>query len=248
MKVDWIDFPVEDITEQFGTLKEGILRGVFRQKAAAAWFGCRAEKAQITVILPSKLDADTWLDKIGSMSHGWPKSTTVGRFQVDDLQPRTFHLYRKFTRARHLWLSLRPDWELIRTHMFTDQPGNYTYEQVLDRSFNNLGRNDLINDTPYQGGFWHYAYHNWQCQGQFMAQFLQNGPCRISMMLEATLMQFDAGQLKEQQEVEEKKEARGQVTRWRTRQGILQVKGANSAVDESPTAVGTEYEEVFEDV
>ena len=44
LKVDWIDFPVDDILEQFTTLKEGILRGVFRQKAAAAWFGCRAEK------------------------------------------------------------------------------------------------------------------------------------------------------------------------------------------------------------
>ena len=112
LKVDWIDLPVDDITKQFGTLKEGILRGVFRQKAAAAWFGCRAEKAQITVILPSKLDADTWLDRIDSMPHGWPKSTTIGRFQMDDLRPRTFHLYRKFTRARHLWLSLRPNWEL----------------------------------------------------------------------------------------------------------------------------------------
>ena len=81
-----------------------------------------------------------------------------------------------------------------------------------------------------------------------MAQFLQNGPCRISMTLEGTLMQFDAGLLKEQQEVEEKKEARGQVTRWRTRQGILQVKGANSAVKESPNAVDTEYEEVLQDV
>ena len=32
LKVDWIDFPLDDILEQFTTLKEGILRGVFRQK------------------------------------------------------------------------------------------------------------------------------------------------------------------------------------------------------------------------
>ena len=51
LKVDWIDLPVDDIMQQFGTLKEGILRGVFGQKAAAAWFGVRGEKAQITVIL-----------------------------------------------------------------------------------------------------------------------------------------------------------------------------------------------------
>ena len=52
LKIDWLDFPVNDILQQFTTLKEGILRGVFKQKAARAWFGCRAEKAQVTVLLP----------------------------------------------------------------------------------------------------------------------------------------------------------------------------------------------------
>ena len=47
LKIDWIDFPLDDILQQFTTLKEGILRGVFKQKAAGAWFGCRAEKAQL---------------------------------------------------------------------------------------------------------------------------------------------------------------------------------------------------------
>ena len=42
LKIDWLDFPVDDILQQFTTLKEGILRGVFKQKAARAWFGCRA--------------------------------------------------------------------------------------------------------------------------------------------------------------------------------------------------------------
>ena len=120
LKVDWIWLLVDDIANQLVTLKEGICRGVFRQKAAAAWLGCRLEKGQITVILPSNLDVDTWLDKKDRMSHGWPKSTTIGRFQMDDLQSRTSHLYRKFTRARHLWLSLRPDWNLLRIHMITD--------------------------------------------------------------------------------------------------------------------------------
>ena len=55
LKIDWLDFPVNDILQQFTTLKEGILRGVFKQKAARAWFGRRAEKAQVTVLLPGKL-------------------------------------------------------------------------------------------------------------------------------------------------------------------------------------------------
>ena len=32
LKIDWLDFPVDDILQQFTTLKEGILRGVFKQK------------------------------------------------------------------------------------------------------------------------------------------------------------------------------------------------------------------------
>ena len=108
-----------------------------------------SEVSQLNFLWPSKLDADAWLDIIDRMTQGWPKSTIIGRFQVDDLQPRTYHLYRKFTRARHLWLSLRPNWNLLRTHMVTDQPGNYTYPQLLDRLFNSPGRNDLINDTPW---------------------------------------------------------------------------------------------------
>ena len=74
LKVDWIDFPLDDILKQFTTLKEGILRGVFRQKAAAAWFGCRAEKAQITVLLPGGSDVSSCLDQVDCMSHSWPKS------------------------------------------------------------------------------------------------------------------------------------------------------------------------------
>ena len=83
LKVDWIDFPLDDILEQFTTLKEGILRGVLRQKAAAAWFGCRAEKAQVTVLLPGGLDVNSWLDKVDCMSHSWPKSCNIGKMQAD---------------------------------------------------------------------------------------------------------------------------------------------------------------------
>ena len=117
--------PAKDITQQFSTLKEEILRGVFRQKAAAAfWLSCRKSLNHGHFAWK----ADAWLNKTDAMSHSWPKSTTVGKFQVDDLISRTFHLYRNFARARHLWLSLRPDWWLIKTHMYTDQPGNYAYK------------------------------------------------------------------------------------------------------------------------
>ena len=157
LKVDWLDFPVEGILEQFITLKEVILRGVYRQKAAAAWFGCRGEKAQVTVLLPGQLDVYSWLEKIDSMSHSWPKSGIAVKVQAEDLQARTFHLHRKFTRARHLWLSLRPDWNLIKTHMYTDWPGIYSHEELYDRLFANPGQNDRINDTPASCGYYGFS-------------------------------------------------------------------------------------------
>ena len=148
LKIDWLDFPVDDILQQFTTLKEGILRGVFKQKAARAWFGCRAEKAQITVLLPGSCSLSEWSEKVDCMPHSWPKSFNIGRMQMGPVQANTFHLHRKFTRARHMWLSLKPDWRLLATHMYTDWPGIHTYAEINDRLFANPGRNDNIQDTP----------------------------------------------------------------------------------------------------
>ena len=135
LKIDWLDFPVDDILRQFTTLKEGILRGVFKQKAARAWFGCRAEKAQITVLLPGSCSLSEWSEKVDCMPHAWPKSFNIGRMQMGPVQANTFHLHRKFTRARHMWLSLKPDWRLLASHMYTDWPGIHTYAEINDRLF-----------------------------------------------------------------------------------------------------------------
>ena len=47
-----------------------------------------------------------------------------------------------------MWLSLRPDWKLLYSHMYTDWPGIHNYEEINDRLFVNPGRNDNIHDTP----------------------------------------------------------------------------------------------------
>ena len=49
--------------------------------------------------------------------------------------------------ARHMWLSLKPDWHLPATHMYTEWPGIHSYEEINDRLFANPGRNDNIQDT-----------------------------------------------------------------------------------------------------
>ena len=200
VKIDWIDFPLDDILQQFTTLKEGILRGVFKQKAARAWFGCRAEKAQITVLLPGSCGLSSWMDKVDCMSHSWPKSFNIGKMQMGSVHAKTFHLHRKFTRARHMWLSLRPNWRLLYSHMYTDWPGIHTYDEINDRLFLNPGRNDNIHDTPSKAKWNSPAHRQWLSQQQYMWQFVdaQVPPVRITM--QQTLAEYYANLRDEQAE------------------------------------------------
>ena len=183
LKIDWLDFAVDDILQQFTTLKEGILRGVFKQKAARAWFGCRAEKAQVTVLLPGNCSFSEWTDMVDCMPHSWPKSFNIGRMLMGPIQAATFHKHRKFTRARHMWLSLNPNWRLLSSHMYTDWPGIHSYEEINDRLFVNPGRNDNIQDTSSKVKYNSPEYWQWVRQQEYMWQFqdAQVPPVQISM-------------------------------------------------------------------
>ena len=138
---------VDDILRQFATLKGGILRGVFKQQAACAWYGCRAEKAQVTVLLPGKCCYSKWTELVDCMPHSWSKSFKHWKNADFSLHAASFHKHRKFTRARHMWLRLDPDWKLLRRHLYTDWPGIQTYDEINDRLFVNSGRNENILDA-----------------------------------------------------------------------------------------------------
>ena len=104
----------------------------------------RAEKAQITVLLPGSCSLSEWSEKVDCMPHS--QLAKKLRMQMGPVQANTFHLHRRFTRARHMWLSLKPDWRLLTIHMYTDWPGIHSYEEINDRLFANPGRNDNIQD------------------------------------------------------------------------------------------------------
>ena len=248
LKIDWLDFPVDDILQQFTTLKEGILRGVFKQKAARAWFGCRAEKAQITVLLPGSCSLSEWSEKVDCMPHSWPKSCNIGRMQMGPVQANTFHLHRKFTRARHMWLSLKPDWRLLATHMYTDWPGIHTYVEINDRLFANPGRNDNIQDTPSKAK-WHSPAH-WQWLGQrdYMWQFVdtQVPPVRITM--EKTLAEYRANLRVEQAEIAEHSSAISGKKKWKTKDGIYQLKDPETSEQAMPGTDDAIYADMLRDV
>ena len=70
---------------------------------------------------------------------------------MDPVHANTFHLHRKFTRARHMWPLTEA--RLLASHMYTDWPGIHTYAEINDRLFVNPGRNDSIQDTPSKALF-----------------------------------------------------------------------------------------------
>ena len=57
IKVDWIQLPVEPYLAALPTLQQGVIAGVFRQKGAAPWGCTRAEKLQLSVLLPNDLSS-----------------------------------------------------------------------------------------------------------------------------------------------------------------------------------------------
>ena len=75
----------------------------------------RAEKAQVTILLPGSCSLSEWSEKVRCMPHSWPKSFNIGKMQMDKPTPFTCT-----GRARHMWLSLKPDCHLLTTHVYTE--------------------------------------------------------------------------------------------------------------------------------
>ena len=116
-----------------------------------------------------------------------PKSFNIGKMQMGAVQGKTFHLHRKFTRARHMWLLLRPDWRLLASHMYTDWPGIHSYEAINDRLFVHPGRNDNIQDTPSKARWNSPAHLRWVSQQQYMLQFVDAQVPPVCITMQKTL-------------------------------------------------------------
>ena len=165
-----------------------------------------------------------WTDKVDCMPHSWPKSFNIGRMQMGPVQANTFHLHRKFTRARHMWLSLQPNWRLLSSRMYTDWPGIHSYEEINDRLFVNPGRNDNIQDTPSKAQCFSPTHLHWVGQQQYTWQFVdaQVPPVRITMG--DTLAEYRANPRVEQAEIAAHSSAARGRKRWKTKEGVYQLK------------------------
>ena len=72
IKVDWIQLPVEPYLAALPTLQQGVIVGVFRQKGAAPWGITRAEKLQLSVLLPNDLSLEDWYAGVYGLPTVWP--------------------------------------------------------------------------------------------------------------------------------------------------------------------------------
>ena len=137
---------------------------------------------------------------VDCMPHSWPKSFNIGRMQIVPIHAASFHKRRKFTRARHMWLRLEPNWRLLRSHMYTEWPGIHTYAEINDRLFVNPGRNENIQDTKSKVRRYSPEYWQWMGQIEYMWQFLDGQVLPVQIEMEDTLAEYHANLRKEQAE------------------------------------------------
>ena len=119
------------------------------------------------------------------------KASTSARCRWVLWQANTFHLHRKFTRARHNWLSLKPDWHLLAAHMCTEWPGKHS-EEINDRLFANPGRNDTIQDTQSKAKWHSLADWRWLGQRDHVWQLVDARVAPVVITVEKTFAEYRA--------------------------------------------------------
>ena len=132
--------------------------------------------------------------------------------------------------------------------MYTDWPGIYTYEEINARLFVNPGRNDNIHDTPSKA-WWHSPAHLYRLnQKQFMWQFVdaQVPPVRITM--QQALEQYEADLMDEQAEIAANQGPAIGRKRWKTKEGVYQLKDPEKLEQASPNTDEATYAEMLRDV
>ena len=118
LKIDWLDFPVDDILQQFTTLRKDSLESV-QTKSSSCVVRMPCEKAQITVLLPHSCSFSEWSEKVDCMPHSWPKSFNIDRMQMpqtaavglDDVAPFSSNFF--FLWDRKLYSSAQKWWPLL---------------------------------------------------------------------------------------------------------------------------------------
>ena len=122
IEVDWIQLPVEPYLAALPTLQQGVI-GVFRQKGAAPWVIPRAEKLQLSVLLPNDLSLEDWYAGVYGLPTVWPEASMLGADNLRKVAGYDFHLLRKKYDVRTMWGDLDPQRreDLAGTHLLSSR-------------------------------------------------------------------------------------------------------------------------------
>ena len=140
IKVDWIQLPVEPYLAALPTLQQGVIAGVFRQKGAAPWGITRAEKLQLSVLLPNDLSLEDWYAGVYGLPTVWPEASMLGADNLRKVAGYDFHLLRKKYDVRTMWGDLDPQWRLLQSQLETKGPGWYSPAELKERLFTNKSK------------------------------------------------------------------------------------------------------------
>ena len=77
LRADWFQPPVQDYLDKLPTLKAGVIAGVCKTKGATPWTATRAEKLQVSVLLPNQ-PMDEWFATVHGLPTVWPDLSMIG--------------------------------------------------------------------------------------------------------------------------------------------------------------------------
>ena len=126
-------------------------------------------------------------------------------------------------------MSLHRRLEILRIHMIAENPGQYNYEQLYDRLFNNPSRNNPFDETPYRALF---GVTSITIGGAIRPGWLHSSKTAMASrcrLLGISSKNFNTDLENELEEVQARKAHRAQVKQWKTKSGILRVKKSDPA-------------------
>ena len=177
IKVDWIRLPVEPYLAALPTLQQGVIAGVFRQKGAAPWGITRAEKLQLSVLLPNDLSLEDWYAGVYGLPTVWPEASMLGADNLRKVAGYDFHLLRKKYDVRTMWGDLDPQWRLLQSQLETRGPGWYSPAELKERLFTNKSKrpgDDTKEALRTDGNA--IAWQAWDTARNIIWQSCQPGP------------------------------------------------------------------------
>ena len=177
IKVDWIQLPVEPYLAALPTLQQGVIAGVFRQKGAAPWGCTRAEKLQLSVLLPNDLSLEDWYAEVYGLPTVWPETSMLGADNLRKIAGYDFHLLRKKYDVRTMWGDLDPQWRLLQSQLETRGPGWYSPAELKERLFTNKSKrpgDDTKEALRTDGNT--IAWQAWDTARNIIWQSCQPGP------------------------------------------------------------------------